>query len=297
MADWYFRGFPGRDSGGGAIGCPGCRKLVGRDEEFCPYCARRLRPEKGWRVHWRRLQTMPYPATTLLIGLLVLVFLLQYAVGPGIGRKLAGAAGVTLSDRGVARITYYLMGASSAKWTLEEGGYWRLVGYVFLHAGLIHIFFNGWMLRDLGRLAEKIRRSREVFATFILTGLAGGLASALYHGWAGNPDVPSIGASGAVCGLLGLLLGFEYRRYGRGRNLRLLLSSNLGRSCLYILAFGLIVEAVDNAAHVGGLAAGIGLGFHLPPGGKAWSAAAGLSLAFLAIAAVKMGLNLARFLW
>ncbi|MDR1519478.1 MAG: rhomboid family intramembrane serine protease [Planctomycetota bacterium] len=290
MADWHFReNRNGGGRGGKLDSCPACGRLVRGGGEFCPYCARRLRPESGWRSHWRRIRQKPFPATRLLLGLLIGVFFLQFAVNlllPSEYRNLGGAGGFSPFD--AYPVVYHLLGWSSARLVFGEHQYWRLVTYIFLHGGLIHIFFNGWMLRDLGRLAERAWGGREVFAVFVLTGCAGGLASAGLGQLSGH-QVNTIGASGAVCGLLGLLLGAEYRLCGR--NLRALMESSLLRSCVYIIAFGLLMPGIDNAAHLGGLASGGLLGYFLPPPAagrgwpprrKVWDAAALLALAMLA---------------
>jgi rhomboid protease GluP len=267
--------------------------LVQGKDEFCPYCARRLRAESGWRSKARTFLAIPDVVTRALLGLIVLVFVLQYVVTAFLpsGYRDGGMGGLF----GSSSLAYVLMGGNSAVLVFGQGQWWRLVCYIFLHANLLHIFFNCWMLRDIGRLTERAWGTRETFAAFILTGIAAGLASAGLGEISGGRAV-SVGASGSICGLLGLLIGGEYR-LGRRRP-GTFFESNLVRNGIYIIVFGLIVPGVDNAAHVGGLASGALLGYCLPPSGSGrirdvdrtvWNLAAICSLVFLIGSAAAAG--------
>lgn len=283
MADWYFRGGPSRSN---LQACPGCRNLVRRDEEFCPFCARRLRPEGGLRGLVRRLFSYPDVMTRILLGLIVVMFLLQMVSDffvPSSGDDSGGRGLFSLLTAKPA--TYFLMGSNLHAWVAVSHQYWRWVTSCFLHFGIIHILFNGWVLWDLGRLIERLWGAKQVFATFILAGIAG---SALSFAWnmAMKSAANSAGASGAICGLLGLAIGAYYRnRWSVGEYL----GANLVRWAVYILVFGLIMRA-DNAAHIGGLIAGGVLGYFLPPSrqtktperdDKIWKTAVWISLILL----------------
>src|ERR1017187_1731001 len=91
-------------------------------------------------------------------------------------------------------------GANYGPYTLS-GQWWRLVTYMFLHGGLMHIAFNMWCLWDLGALCESLYGRWTYAAIYLITGFAGGLASV---GW--NPGTLSVGASGAIFGLAGALI-------------------------------------------------------------------------------------------
>lgn len=279
MADWYFR-----NNQGALQSCPGCRNLVRANEEFCPYCARRLRPEGGMRGLVKRVRSMPFIATKALLGLIVLFFLLQMVTDlilPNAPRAGSGIMGLGTSKMP----TYTLLGSNFNVITLGYGQYWRLLTYCFLHFGFIHIFFNGYAFWDLGRLAERLWGGRQVFATFILTGVVGGLASAGWNMLMGQ-GANSAGASGAICGMLGLLIGAYYRnKYHLGEQL----GSQLIRWAVIILAMG-ILGGFDNAAHLGGMLSGGALGYFLPPtrnsrtparDTKIWTAAAILALVLM----------------
>ncbi len=290
MADWYFRSQNQQSQGGqgGLKICPGCRNLVRSGEEFCPYCARRLRPEGGVRGAIRKILAYPDIATRSLIGLIAVFFLLQIAADLALpARYKSPDGGGLFSLLAASGLTYIRMGSNLQYLVAKYGEYWRFVTYCFLHLGLIHIIFNCYAFWDLGRLAERLWGARQVFAVFILTGVGGGAGSYCWNTLIGRP-VNSIGASGAICGILGLLLGAYWRnRFNVGE----FLGSQLIRWAVYILIFGLVVGA-DNAAHIGGMLSGGLFGYFLPPTNrsrrldrdmKIWNAAAILSLVLMLV--------------
>jgi rhomboid protease GluP len=146
-------------------------------------------------------------------------------------------------------------GANYGPYTLS-GQWWRLVTYMFLHGGLLHIGFNMWCLWDLGALAESLYGRWTFGAIYLVTGIAGGLASV---GW--NPHVLSVGASGAIFGLAGALIAsfylgeFSLPSIAIGGTLRSLLVF-----AGFNLFFGGVVGGIDNACHIGGLVSGLILG-------------------------------------
>ena len=90
----------------------------------------------------------------------------------------------------------------------ENGQWWRLVTCLFLHYGILHLGFNMWVLRDLGRVVERLVGNVGFVALYFVSGIAASLASLTW-----NPVVVSAGASGAVFGVAGALLGLTaFRR-------------------------------------------------------------------------------------
>ena len=132
------------------------------------------------------------------------------------------------------------------------GQWWRLLTCAFLHIGVIHLAFNMWALSAVGRMVERLVGNAGFAILYLVSGLAGSVASVAW-----NPHVLSAGASGAVFGVFGALLGFILRRRDTippvvFRELR-----NSTLACLgYNLLFSFSVPAIDKAAHLGGLVAG-----------------------------------------
>jgi rhomboid protease GluP len=141
------------------------------------------------------------------------------------------------------------------------GQYWRLAAAMFLHAEPAHLAFNMYALFILGRDIEGFYGHLRFATIYFLSGVAGNVATYAL----GAPAVVSVGASGAIFGLIGaeiaLLVSnrllFGSSRRGRLLNLAFLVGINL--------AYGFANRRINNLAHVGGLLAGLALGFALTP--------------------------------
>jgi rhomboid protease GluP len=142
---------------------------------------------------------------------------------------------------------------------VAQGEAWRLLSSVFLHSGAVHLGFNMISLYFLGSFVEVAFGRARFLALYLLSGLAGGLAY-LYFG---DFNAPAVGASGAIFGLLGGILGYALRRGTFSwqnplvRQLLILLALNL-----YI---GFSVPNISNTAHLGGLAGGFVFGWLIAP--------------------------------
>lgn len=155
-------------------------------------------------------------------------------------------------------------GANYAPLT-TSGQWWRLETATFLHIGLMHIAFNMYVLWDAGRLVERLVGNLSFLAMYLVSGLAGSLASTWW-----NPYVVSAGASGAVFGVFGCLLGVLVMRRGAVPRAAVAgIAKNAGLFVLYNVAFGLAVPGIDMAAHLGGLSAGFICGLGLAPAFRA----------------------------
>jgi rhomboid protease GluP len=143
---------------------------------------------------------------------------------------------------------------------IYQGQYWRFITAMFLHGGLLHILFNGFALYVLGPEAERIYGTGRFVALYFVSGIAGGVAS-----YAFSPH-PSVGASGAIFGLIGGLAVFFYTsrdilgEIGR-RQLQNMLSIIVINILIGLSAGGVI----DNFAHLGGLVGGAVSGRLLVP--------------------------------
>jgi rhomboid protease GluP len=140
---------------------------------------------------------------------------------------------------------------------VRDGQYWRLVTSMFLHGGWFHLILNGWALYQIAGLFELLLGSRRLLLVYFVSGIAGSVASVLWR------DVPSVGASGAIFGVMGALIAFLGKRR---ENL-----TPQAKSLLMQLVFwaglnvflGISSPMIDNAAHLGGCAAGLAIGFFL----------------------------------
>ncbi len=142
---------------------------------------------------------------------------------------------------------------------VAEGQAWRLVSSVFLHSGFLHLALNMLSLYFLGSFVENAFGRGRFLALYALSGLSGGIAYLYFGGF----DTPAVGASGAIFGLLGGILGYALRRGTFTwqnpviRQLLILLAINLW--------IGLSIPNVSNTAHMGGLAGGFAFGYLVAP--------------------------------
>lgn len=131
---------------------------------------------------------------------------------------------------------------------ITPGDWWRLFTAIFVHIGLVHLGFNIIALLKLGPVLEEILGFTRFFSVFLLTGLAGSVATMLFM-----PNCISAGASGALFGLIGM--GITY--FHRTRQIRI--RQFFVRWAIYGFLFGIFMN-VNNVAHGAGAIAGLILG-------------------------------------
>jgi rhomboid protease GluP len=184
--------------------------------------------------------SQPFLLTQVIVGINVLVFL---------GMLLSG-----VSPMSPTRLQLVTWGANYAPLSLGKEP-WRMLASNYVHIGIIHIFFNMWCLWNLGRLAERIFDRWTYLLVYTASGIAGSLASLWWH-----PQGTGAGASGAIFGLAGGLIAvLHLGKLPIAKDALKPTLRSLVMFAAYNLFFGL-VPGIDNAAHLGGLAAGLGLG-------------------------------------
>jgi len=150
-------------------------------------------------------------------------------------------------------------GPELVDWGANEGSrivlrneYWRLLTSVFVHGGLIHLAMNMWSLLVIGPLVERLYGNWAFAVLYVAAGLGGAIASV-----AASPLRIGVGASGAICGVLGALLAFliTHRRSIPVSLLKSLRANVLG-IIVFMVILGKIVPNIDQEAHLGGLATG-----------------------------------------
>ena len=179
-------------------------------------------------------------ATPLLIDACLLVFGLMVGLG-----------GVSASDPTAHQLVQW--GSNVSGLTLH-GQPWRLLTHVFVHAGLSHLLMNMFSLWLLGLLVEDRTGPLRLLLVYLASGVGGGLASLWWHYARG---INSVGASGAIFGLYGLLLVLLISK-------KLVLDKSDRRAMLGLVLYLVLSNLlsglsgnVDNAAHLGGLATGL----------------------------------------
>jgi rhomboid protease GluP len=131
-----------------------------------------------------------------------------------------------------------------------NGEVWRLFTATFIHANIVHIFGNMFFLLIFGLRAEDMFDVKEYFLIYFLSGLAGGFLTLLFL-----PDSLSVGASGAIFGVLGATVIYIRRAIGQSIISALMYA-------FFLLAINIGPE-VNVAAHLGGLIVGLLIGYLL----------------------------------
>jgi membrane associated rhomboid family serine protease len=222
----------------------------------CPECSRDRTKARTLR------STSSEPVVTfVLIAINVLVFLAEGRFGVG-----SQSGGSTLYEK------FALFGPAVA-----DGDYWRIATSGFLHAGLLHILFNMYLLYLLGQMLEPAIGSVRFALIYTVALFAGSLGALIV-----SPDAVTVGASGAVFGLMGAA-AVELR--ARGINP---FETNIGGLIIFNLLFSFVFSGISIGGHIGGLIGGAAAGFlflqaderRLPR-----QAAIGLSVALAAVVA------------
>ena len=148
----------------------------------------------------------------------------------------------------------FKLGGANYYHVAKGGEWWRLVCPIFLHFSLIHILFNCYVIRFAGQIAESAYGSAKFFCMYLVTGVAGALVSLVWY-----KIGLGAGASGAAFGIIGMAGVYGIRRRDEG------LRRMMFQWAFIAFAFGLFSPGIDNAAHLGGLAMGVALGFMVKP--------------------------------
>ena len=200
--------------------------------------------EQGEFVYRLQQATPRTFVTPSIVAVNVLVFVAMVFNGAGI-----------LSPEGDVHVRW----GSNFGFMTASGEWWRLFTSMFLHFGIVHLALNMWALWDFGRLAERFFGTWTFLAMYLIAGTSGSLASLLWH-----PAVNSAGASGAVFGVFGMIAGYlAHKELGVPMSV---IKRHWGVTLPFIgynLFIGATVPGIDNAAHVGGLIAGLAMGYAL----------------------------------
>lgn len=135
-----------------------------------------------------------------------------------------------------------------------NGEWWRLITCCFLHIGILHLLMNMYALVYIGLLLEPYLGRTRFTAAYLLTGITASVASLWWH-----DNTVSAGASGAIFGMYGVFLAMLTTNLIE-KEARTALLTSIGIFVVYNLANGL-TGGIDNAAHLGGLAGGLAMGY------------------------------------
>ncbi|MXN92029.1 rhomboid family intramembrane serine protease [Flavobacterium sp. Sd200] len=175
-------------------------------------------------------------ATSVIININIIVFLIMIFSGVNL-----------ISPKG----TDLLHWGANRRLETMGGEWWRLFTSMFLHGGIMHVILNIFGLAIAGIFVEPILGRTRYFVLYIICGICGSLASVLW-----NDNVVSVGASGAIFGLYGCLLGLLFTN-AIPKESRKITFMFVAIYAGVNLVMGMLSIGIDNAAHIGGLLSGV----------------------------------------
>lgn len=199
------------------------------------YSFERISPKRYFRQ---------YPVTAILILLNVIIFILELMTG-GISGLFLGNTTSTLAAYGGLYPP-----------AVQEGEWWRLITSIFLHSGLLHILCNILTLYSVGVVIETEFERWQYLLIYFGSGLAGGLMTYFLELSRGSYHL-TVGASGAIFGLFGALLGYAVRNHDGAYVHTTLLN------IVWMMIPGFLSTGVSVSSHIGGVLGGFLLGLLL----------------------------------
>lgn len=193
-------------------------------------------PVRSVRMARYRLTSHEAPATIVLIALNVLVYIVTAVRGVGLNDPQG-----TLYYKGALFVSNVFLPGQG----LAYGEWWRILTATFLHANLLHLGMNMLVLYLLGIAVEQALGTGRFLMVYVASGIAGSAGAILF-----SPNAPTVGASGAIYGVMGSLLVLEYLATG----------SLAGQAMAFIvvnLAITFAIPGISIGGHLGGLAGGI----------------------------------------
>jgi rhomboid protease GluP len=245
--------------------CPACGTLVGSTATRCHQCGASLTfSMAAMSRSLSKYLPANAPVTYVIFGACCLVYCISLLLtlhsgapitpqGGGIFDMLFGIGGIS------TRVLFRLGGSLPLPFNLAQP--WRFVTACFLHASIVHIGFNMWVLIDLAPLVEEMYGSARFLFLYTTCGIGGYVLSSaspfigILRGLHLATNGVGIGASGAIVGLIGVLLALTYRHRGMEQLRRMMY-----HWIIYLVVWGLFFPGIDNMAHLGGGITGLILG-------------------------------------
>ncbi|MBW2631820.1 MAG: rhomboid family intramembrane serine protease [Deltaproteobacteria bacterium] len=231
-----------------SILCPNCRKLINRDEPYCPYCGL-SKPGSVWKKTTpSNLLHSPYDMIKVIIYVNIAFYIFSLLLNPG----ALGLSANPLAFLSPSNNSLLLLGATGTIPIDKLHWWWTLLSASYLHGGLLHIAFNMLALRQLGTFVLREYGVNRFFVIYTVTGIAG-----FYLSYLAGVSL-TIGASASICGLIGAMLYYGKSRgdiYGQA------IYKQVMGWVVGLALIGFMIPGINNWGHGGGIVSGILLGF------------------------------------
>ncbi len=233
--------------------CDRCRNILSDNQPSCVICGAvsgdyLQEPETEQDLLFREaVLGRPAIATPAILGINIAIYVMMVIVAGGNYFNNL----LTISDYG----TLVAFGAKTNE-LLQAGEWFRLLTPIFIHGGLLHLALNSYAIWQVGPLVERLYGPARFLLIYLLSGI-GGVVGSYIGAMRRLPYTTSVGASGAIFGLFGLLLVLIYRyRDDLPDWLRRPLKSQLPSLIIVNLVIGFVLPTIDNGGHIGGLLTG-----------------------------------------
>lgn len=227
-----------------SILCPNCRKLISSDEPLCPYCGL-SRPGMHNKANFIRNLFATFDPVKTIISINIVFFALALLLNPG---GIFSSGGGPFEFLSPSNKSLFLLGATGTVPVFHFHRYWTVISASFLHGSILHIIFNMMALAQLGPFVLSEFGLYRFINIYILTGIAGFLASLLFG------VSFTIGASASLCGLIGAIL---YYGKSRGGHYGQAIYKQAIGWVAGLIIFGVLISGINNWAHGGGILSGI----------------------------------------
>jgi len=228
--------------------CPRCSHPAGADERTCTRCGEPMGGRLAHRA--RRLAGLAWaPGTPFVATVLTAAIAAFYATTLIWGRQVGLVDRVALTPHPLAFMRFGAMDTIA----IADGAWWQLGTSMFLHLDPLHLIFNLMSLWSVATYLEEVLGKSKTLALYLALGIIASAVSYVWHAYTPPYAGSSAGASGAICGLIGVAVGFSLRK----RNVARHLASHYVGWVVWILILGLSGWRIDNAGHLGGLVPGV----------------------------------------
>jgi rhomboid protease GluP len=232
----------------GAILCPRCGRLTHPEAVECLVCGLKRPGRWQWASGLARM-IRAGSFTGLVTVACIALYVLSLVIDPAAALQPRGPFDL-FSPGGRALDWLGMTGA----YAWDQGRWWTLLTAIYLHGSLLHILFNVLWIRQLGPAVEELYGPARLVIIFTVAGVAGFAVSNVMS------SHPTVGASGAIFGLLGAMVAYGRRRGGAFGTLVL---RQYGQWALVLFILGFFMSGVNNLAHAGGFAGGFAAGLVL----------------------------------
>lgn len=226
----------------GSMVCPGCGRLISADAPQCIHCGRKNTGLWSAIPALNEFLGVHFRFNEIITIICIVLYILSLAIDPAaIFRQVGFLNFLAPSAIAVAKL------GASGKWAVANGRVWTYITAIYLHGGLLHIFFNLLWIRQIAPFVQELYGTSRLILIFTISGAVGFIISSQF--------APiTLGASGAIFGLLAALIYYGRSRGGSfGTNIYM----QVGKWAIILFVFGLIVPRVDNWAHAGGFLGGL----------------------------------------